>query len=64
MAEYKSIEDIVKRQANEYIQKILIEINRLRLTDFKSTEKPKPPILLCQKMCSMFYKQVRKEHCM
>ena len=31
MAEYKSIEDIVKRQANEYIQKILIEINRFQV---------------------------------
>ena len=31
MAEYKSIEDIVKRQANDYIHRILIEIDRFQV---------------------------------
>lgn len=31
MAENKMIEDIVKEQANEYIQRILIEINRFQV---------------------------------
>ncbi|MBO7230097.1 MAG: hypothetical protein J6V20_01620 [Bacteroidaceae bacterium] len=31
MAEYNRIEDIVKKQANDYIQRILIEINRFQV---------------------------------